>query len=193
MNKHHSLIHGFDSTHGIGLAGYPQRRRASVRGNIFYRMDLAFRISLWKRWDANQENGSSYPRWSGSSKCAFAQGPPFGKIHSGGIRKTCDLHLDGFASALLVATGVAMPADTDEAIPFPADYRKWAVVRSLVVGPENKNFAINGGFHHYYANEQAVEGFRPAVSWTGPWWSMNAWNFARKPGPPSKVRGRAWL
>ncbi len=28
------------------------------------------------------------------------------------------------------------------------------------MGPENKNFATNGGFHHYYANEKAMEGFR---------------------------------
>ena len=28
------------------------------------------------------------------------------------------------------------------------------------MGPENKSFAVNGGFHHYYANEKAVEGFR---------------------------------
>jgi hypothetical protein len=45
-------------------------------------------------------------------------------------------------------------------VPFPVDYRKWAVAKSLVVGPEAKNFATVGGFHHYYANEKAVEGFR---------------------------------
>jgi Cytochrome P460 len=61
------------------------------------------------------------------------------------------------AGALLVAAGVAFAGD---AVPFPAEYRKWAVVRSLVVGPDSKSFAINGGFHHYYANEKALEGFR---------------------------------
>jgi len=65
------------------------------------------------------------------------------------------------APAALVVAGLASLADTDtnEAVAFPAEYRKWAVVRSLVVGPESKNFALNGGFHHYYANEQAMEGF----------------------------------
>ena len=62
-------------------------------------------------------------------------------------------------SALLVAAGVACAGDTDARMPFPAEYRKWAVVKSLVVGPENRSFATNGGFHHYYANEKALEGF----------------------------------
>ncbi len=64
------------------------------------------------------------------------------------------------ARALLIVAGVAFAGDTGASIPFPAEYRKWAVTRSMVVGPEAKNFAGNGGFHHYYANEKAVEGFR---------------------------------
>ncbi len=56
--------------------------------------------------------------------------------------------------------GVAFAGDTGVPVPFPAEYRNWAVVKSMVVGPENKNFAITGGFHHYYLNEKAMEGFR---------------------------------
>ena len=63
------------------------------------------------------------------------------------------------ATVLLVAAGIACAEDAGAPVPFPAEYRKWAVARSLVVGPENKSFAFNGGFHHYYANEKAVEGF----------------------------------
>jgi hypothetical protein len=61
---------------------------------------------------------------------------------------------------MLVATGVTFAGDDVAAVPFPAEYREWAVARSVVVGPENKSFAFNGGFHHYYANEKAMEGFR---------------------------------
>ena len=65
------------------------------------------------------------------------------------------------ASVLLVAAGIAcVDADVSAPVPFPAEYRQWAVTRSMVVGPDNKNFANNGGFHHYYANEKAMEGFR---------------------------------
>lgn len=49
---------------------------------------------------------------------------------------------------------------TDSKVPFPADYRKWAVAKSMVVGPASKMFEINGGLHHYYANEKAMEGYR---------------------------------
>jgi hypothetical protein len=64
------------------------------------------------------------------------------------------------ALVLAVAASVVSASDANPPVPFPEEYRRWAVVRSLVVGPENKNFTINGGFHHYYANERAAEGFR---------------------------------
>jgi hypothetical protein len=42
----------------------------------------------------------------------------------------------------------------DSTVPFPSGYRTWAVTRSFIAkdGP-------NAGFHHYYANPQALEGF----------------------------------
>ena len=63
-------------------------------------------------------------------------------------------------SLLLFATGVIFAGDAVAPVPFPAEYRTWAVARSLVVGPESKSFANNGGFHHYHANEKAMQGFR---------------------------------
>jgi len=59
-----------------------------------------------------------------------------------------------------VAGSVYLLADSAAAVPYPADFRSWAVTKSVVVGPESKGFATNGGFHHYYANPTAVEGFR---------------------------------
>jgi len=64
------------------------------------------------------------------------------------------------AAILLLAAALASAGDTGAPVPFPSEYRKWAVVRSLVVGPESKFFALNGGFHHYYANDEAMQGFR---------------------------------
>jgi hypothetical protein len=57
--------------------------------------------------------------------------------------------------ALTTLVGVlALSADSGEVVPFPAGYRTWAVTRSFIAkeGP-------NAGFHHYYANSQALEGF----------------------------------
>ena len=61
---------------------------------------------------------------------------------------------------LMISTGVLAGAfyalaDSNPGVPYPADYRKWAVTKSLIAGPESKA----AGFHHYYANDKAVEGF----------------------------------
>jgi hypothetical protein len=88
-------------------------------------------------------------------KLLFRRPAPFAKLQSEGIRKTMR-----FSYALVIAAGLACAGELSAPVPFPAEYRTWAVTKSLVVGPENKSFAVNGGFHHYYANEKAMEGFR---------------------------------
>lgn len=45
-------------------------------------------------------------------------------------------------------------------VPFPSGFRSWQVVKSILIGPEHKSFPKRGGFHHYYANDKAVEGYR---------------------------------
>jgi hypothetical protein len=51
-------------------------------------------------------------------------------------------------------------AGAGEAVPYPSEYRKWAHVKSTLIGPQHASFASNGGIHHYYANEKAMEGYR---------------------------------
>lgn len=46
-------------------------------------------------------------------------------------------------------------ADSSASVPFPVEYRNWAVTRSYVAGPDSQS----AGFHHYYANAKALEGF----------------------------------
>lgn len=46
------------------------------------------------------------------------------------------------------------------AVSFPQGYRSWQHVRTIVVGPEHRSFATRGGIHHYYANANAVEGYK---------------------------------
>jgi len=62
--------------------------------------------------------------------------------------------------ATAAAVGAASPSGQPPAVPFPDGYRSWQVVKSMVVGPEHRTFARRGGMHHYYANAQAVEGYR---------------------------------
>jgi hypothetical protein len=59
------------------------------------------------------------------------------------------------------AVGATSPSgQSAPAVPFPDGYRSWQVVKTMVVGPEHRSFARRGGIHHYYANTQAVEGYR---------------------------------
>jgi hypothetical protein len=53
----------------------------------------------------------------------------------------------------------ASSAQTDEAPSFPKEFRKWAHVKSVLVGPQSAAFATEGGIHHIYANDKALEGY----------------------------------
>ena len=57
----------------------------------------------------------------------------------------------------MALTSAAQAAD---AIPFPKDFREWAHVKSVLVGPKSTAFATEGGIHHIYANDKALEGYR---------------------------------
>ena len=50
-------------------------------------------------------------------------------------------------------------AQPDDTVPFPKEFRKWAHVKSVLVGPQSAAFATEGGIHHIYANDKALEGY----------------------------------
>jgi hypothetical protein len=66
--------------------------------------------------------------------------------------------MSGVALAILI-TSVSGPAGPDASVPFPADYRKWVVVKSFLIGPQSVHFERSGGMHHYYLNEKALDGY----------------------------------
>ena len=53
----------------------------------------------------------------------------------------------------------ALRAQTDEPSSFPKQFRKWAHVKSVLVGPQSAAYATEGGIHHIYANAKALEGY----------------------------------
>jgi len=66
-----------------------------------------------------------------------------------------------FLIAALIASGVVAAENGGPEVGFPDGYRSWQHVKSVVVGPEHKSFATEGGkIYHFYANSQAVEGYR---------------------------------
>lgn len=44
-------------------------------------------------------------------------------------------------------------------IPYPEGYRYWVHIKTTLVGPESPSFKLNGGYHHIYANEKAMQGY----------------------------------
>lgn len=48
---------------------------------------------------------------------------------------------------------------SDQEVQFPEGYRSWTHVKSVVVTPAHPNYSIAGGYHHIYANPQAMTGY----------------------------------
>ena len=64
-------------------------------------------------------------------------------------------------SCILLATlvcGTALAADAPD-VAYPAGYRAWHHVKSMVIGPGHGLYDAFGGIHHIYANPQAVKGY----------------------------------
>ena len=53
----------------------------------------------------------------------------------------------------------ALSAQVDGTASFPKEFRRWAHVKSVLVGPQSAAFATEGGIHHIYANDRALEGY----------------------------------
>jgi hypothetical protein len=60
-------------------------------------------------------------------------------------------------AALIVS--FALSAQTEETRSFPKEFRRWAHVKSVLVGPQSAAFATEGGIHHIYANDKALQGY----------------------------------
>ena len=59
----------------------------------------------------------------------------------------------------MAALAVAFPALAAE-VPYPAGYRDWHHVKSMVIQQGHPLFAAFGGIHHLYANSKAMQGYR---------------------------------
>ena len=64
------------------------------------------------------------------------------------------------AAAVITVTTVALAAGAPAEVPYPANYRDWTHVKSMVIGPGHALHGTFGGIHHLYANEQAMRGYQ---------------------------------
>ncbi len=62
-------------------------------------------------------------------------------------------------SILFVAFSVCVPTHAAE-VPYPAGYRSWTHVKSMVIQPGHALHASFGGIHHLYANAKAMQGYK---------------------------------
>src|SRR3954471_20777299 len=60
-------------------------------------------------------------------------------------------------AAACFADTLSMPAQPDDPAEFPSDFRTFAHVKTMLIGPQSPT---DGGFHHIYANPKAVEGYK---------------------------------
>lgn len=45
-------------------------------------------------------------------------------------------------------------------VPYPANYREWTHVKSMIIEPGHPLHGTFGGIHHLYGNEAAMKGYR---------------------------------
>ena len=71
------------------------------------------------------------------------------------------IHARTTAALLLTAAGLLSQTAlaADPAVPYPADYRSWSHVKSMVIEEGHPLFASFGGIHHLYANKKAMKGY----------------------------------
>jgi hypothetical protein len=62
--------------------------------------------------------------------------------------------------ALLLSAPLPMMAQAGDGVPYPAGYRDWRHVKSMVIQPGHPLHASFGGIHHLYANSKALHGYR---------------------------------
>jgi hypothetical protein len=62
--------------------------------------------------------------------------------------------------SLICATATTTALAADPAVPYPAGYRDWHHVKSMVINEGHPLFEAFGGIHHLYANGKAMKGYK---------------------------------
>jgi hypothetical protein len=62
--------------------------------------------------------------------------------------------------AVLSGNIIGWQATGDNQVAYPEGYRTWVHVKTALMSPAHQSFATNGGFHHIYANTEAMNGYR---------------------------------
>ena len=60
---------------------------------------------------------------------------------------------------MVITAAASINQVTNGDVPYPEDFRKWTHIKTGYVGKDNPGFKFNGGFHHIYGNEKAMQGY----------------------------------
>jgi hypothetical protein len=63
------------------------------------------------------------------------------------------------AGAPMLACAAAPTVVGDGGIAYPAGYRHWTHVKTMLIEPGHPLYGSFGGIHHLYANDKAMAGF----------------------------------
>jgi len=64
------------------------------------------------------------------------------------------------AAGVMVSATLAVATAQSALVTYPEHFRSWAHVKTGLMGPQSPGFGTFGGFHHIYANDKAMEGYR---------------------------------
>lgn len=60
---------------------------------------------------------------------------------------------------LFVLGGLSIRAQSADNVAYPSGYRRWTLVKTVLIGTQSPAFKDSGGIHHIYANEKSMEGY----------------------------------
>jgi hypothetical protein len=70
------------------------------------------------------------------------------------------IHRAGAIAVAVTTIGIAANgAGTSPEVPYPANYRGWTHVKSMIIESGHPLHATFGGIHHLYANSEAMQGY----------------------------------
>lgn len=64
------------------------------------------------------------------------------------------------AIAVITLTFCIITRASDSLIEYPADYRNWTHIKSMIIQEGHPLHASFGGIHHIYANDKALRGYQ---------------------------------
>lgn len=70
------------------------------------------------------------------------------------------LNLATATAVFMIATAAAAFAAGSATVAYPASYRSWTHVKSMLINPGHPLYDSFGGIHHLYANKMAMQGYK---------------------------------